>query len=349
MNTERTGIALVGTGMAAGPHARALRDLSSRLEVRGVYSREQGKREAFAAEYGFPAAESLEALAADKDLDVVIIATPPNARADLVRLFAGAGKQMILEKPLERTLAAAREIVAICAESGVRLGTVFQYRYRPAALRLKQLVREGALGRVAAVRVSLPWWRGQDYYDVPGRGSYARDGGGVLISQAIHSLDLMLEICGSVNEVRALAATSALHKMEAEDFVAAGLQFAAGMPGALIAATTAFPGAAEIIALDCEKATAELQSEQLTLYWKDGKLEHFGAEAGSGGGADPMAFSHAGHRALIEDFIDAWRENRPFGPSGRAALSVQGLIEALIASSGQGRAVNIPPDDEEDD
>lgn len=341
MTIGKFGLAVVGTGMAATPHARALQDLAGSIDVRGVYSRDAEKRRAFAEKFGFPPAESIDALADDPSVDGVLIITPPNHRLEIVRRFAKAGKHVLMEKPVERTTEAAEEIVRICEDNGVRLGIVFQHRYREASSRLRDLVDTGALGEIGLVRANVPWWREQAYYDEPGRGTYARDGGGVLISQAIHTLDLMLSLTGPVAEVQAVAATTRFHSMESEDFVAGGMRFASGVPGAVMATTASFPGDAESITLDCDHASALLQSGTLTVKWRDGRVETFGEEGGTGGGADPMAFPHGWHRDLIAGFVDAVSAGRDPVPSGRDALHVHRLVDALVASSRERRAVEI--------
>ena len=341
MSADRFGIGVIGTGMAAKPHAGALRDLEEILDVRGVFSRDPDKRAAFAENFGFPVANSIDALADDPELKAVILITPPSERLDLVRRFAGAGKHILMEKPVERTTAAAREIVSICEQNGVRLGIVFQHRFRQASIALKERIDSGVLGTIGLVRVSVPWWREQAYYDEPGRGTYARDGGGVLISQAIHTLDLMLSIAGPVAQVQAVAATTPFHHMEAEDFVAGGMRFDNGAAGSLMATTAAFPGGAESITIDCEAASAHLQSGTLMLSWRDGRTETVGEAAGTGGGADPMAFPHDWHSDLIRDFVDAAKSGREPAVTGREALRVHHLIDALMESSRDGRAVNL--------
>ncbi|MDA4847487.1 Gfo/Idh/MocA family protein [Hoeflea poritis] len=341
MSGGRFGIGVIGTGMAAKPHAGALRDLEEILDVRGVFSRNPDKRAAFAGNYGFPIADSIDALADDPELNAAILITPPSERLHLVRRFAEAGKHILMEKPVERTTDAAREIVSICEQNGVRLGIVFQHRFRQASMALKDRIDSGALGAIGLVRISVPWWREQAYYDEPGRGTYARDGGGVLISQAIHTLDLMLSIAGPVAEVQAVAATTPFHRMEAEDFVAGGMRFDNGATGSLMATTAAFPGGAESIAIDCEAASAHLQSGTLTIDWRDGRTETVGEAAGTGGGADPMAFPHDWHRDLIRDFVDAAKSGRDPAVTGREALRVHHLIDALMESSREGRAVKL--------
>ena len=341
MSDGKFGMAIIGTGMAAAPHARALQDLSDRIAVRGVFSRDPAKRSAFAERHGFPAALSVDELAGRADVDGVIVITPPNQRMELVRRFAEAGKHILTEKPLERTTAAAEEVVAICAQNGVELGTVFQHRMREGSVALQNLIDSGELGAVGLVRASVPWWREQAYYDEPGRGTYERDGGGVLISQAIHTLDLMLSVAGPVSEVQAIAATTPFHKMECEDFVAGGLRFESGASGAVMATTSAFPGDAESITIDCQRASVHLQSGTLTVVWRDGRTDTVGEKAGTGGGADPMAFPHDWHRDLIACFVDAVKAGREPVASGREALRVHRLIDALIESSQSRRAVEI--------
>lgn len=343
MNDPDTGVAMkgfgvgvIGLGMAAAPHLKSLRDLSEIVTVRGAFSRTAEKRKSVCDEYGMPEAHSVESMLADDVVDAVLILTPPNARMDLVRACAAAGKHILMEKPIERSVAAAEEIVGICENAGVHLGIVFQHRYRPDAIRLRALLASGKLGEIGAVRVQIPWWRDQAYYDEPGRGTLERDGGGVLISQAIHTLDLMLSLLGPVILVQAIAATTRLHAMEAEDFVAAGLQFANGAPGSLVATTAAFPGFPEAIEIDCENATARWQSAALTVHWRDGRVEGGASDVGTGAGADPMAFPHDWHRDLIADFVGAVQEDRQPAVSGRVALNVHYLIDALLESARTG-------------
>ena len=208
--------------------------------MRGAYGHDAERREAFAKTHGVPALASIQAIAADREIDAVLLLTPPNARIHEVTLLANAGKHILMEKPVERTTVAAEAIVGLCERAGVALGIVFQHRLRPASLALKALLGGGRLGPIALVRLEVPWWRPQKgYYDVPGRGTLARDGGGVLISQAIHAMDLMLSLLWQVDEVQAMAATTSLHEMETEDFAAADLRFHSGASSSLMATTAA--------------------------------------------------------------------------------------------------------------
>lgn len=337
------GIGIVGAGMASKPHALALRALADRVAVRGVYRRDREKLEAFTSEYGFPAAVSFEAMLADPEIHAILILTPPNAREDLLRAAAAAGKHVLMEKPVERTLDAAERIVGLAESAGIKLGIIFQHRFRAASQRLAALMAQGELGRLQAAQLTVPWWRPQQgYYDQPGRGTLEQDGGGVLITQAIHSLDLMLSLTGPVAEVQAIAATTGLHRMETEDFVGAGLRFANGAAGALMATTAFYLGGPESITLACDRAVATLSGGVLKLDWLDGRSESFGEEkSASGGGADPMAFPFDWHKSQIAEFVEAVEAGRDPASNGRTALNVHRLIDALMRSSREGRRVRV--------
>jgi UDP-N-acetyl-2-amino-2-deoxyglucuronate dehydrogenase len=332
-------IAVIGLGMAITPHARSLLDLQGRVEVAYAFSRSEARRRAFAERFDFPTIGDLDRIVGDASVDAVMILTPPNTHLELVERFAGAGKHILLEKPLERSTERARRLVEAAEGAGVQLGVVFQHRFRDASEHLRKVLQQGALGELAAVNVISPWWRPQSYYDEPGRGTLARDGGGVLITQAIHTLDLLLSLTGPVAEVAAITGTTALHRMEAEDFAGAGLRFANGAYGALMATTAEYPGFPERIELIGTKGSAVLAAGVVTLYWQNGREERFGEEQGTGGGADPMAFPHDAHRALLADFLDALDQGRSPRVTGREALRVHDFIDAVLRSSAEGRAV----------
>ncbi|KQX38232.1 hypothetical protein ASD04_11515 [Devosia sp. Root436] len=338
----RFGIGVIGAGMGAKPHALALQSLSKDIAVLGVYRRDAVQRAQFCQAYGFPEAESYEALLADPRLDAVLVVTPPNAREAIVAAAARAGKHVLLEKPVERTLAAAERIVRLADGAGIKLGVVFQHRFRRASRYLAEAVAEGRYGRLEAVHLVVPWWRPQaGYYDQPGRGTLAQDGGGVLITQAIHSLDLMLSLCGAVDAVTAMAKTTRLHAMETEDFVSAGLEFSNGAVGAVMATTASFPGGPESLTLNFAHATATLTAGNLTVRTMAGETITEGEASQGGGGADPMAFPFDWHAAQIADFADAVRHDRQPLSNGHTALQVHRLIDAMMASAQQGRRVAV--------
>lgn len=336
-----TRVALVGLGMASKPHLQALKQLEGKVEVAGIFNRSPAAALKASEQYGVPVFDSIEAIAADESVAAVILITPPDQREALIRKFAAAGKHILTEKPIERTSEQAAALVEICEAASVNFGVVFQHRFRAGALRLTEIMKDGLLGDIASVRVQVPWWREQSYYDVPGRGSYARDGGGVLISQAIHVLDLMLSLTGPAQSVQSMCATTPVHTLEAEDFAAGCVRFASGAVGSIVATTAAFPGGAESLSIDGTLGSATLEAGKLSVHWRDGRSEELGETTGTGGGADPMAFPCDWHRDLIEDFVNSIRDGSSPRISGREGLRVHNLIDALVASSKLGQQVDV--------
>ena len=339
---SRLRIGLVGLGMAVTPHARALLDLRDEVEVAAAFSPTEARRSAFAERFPFPLADRLETILDDPTVDAVMVLTPPNTHGELVARAAAAGKHVLLEKPLEVSTARAEALVAACREAGVVLAVVLQHRFRPASERLAALLAEGALGAIAGCSTTIRLWRPQSYYDEPGRGTLARDGGGVLMTQGIHTLDLMLSLAGPITEVTGFTAKTALHRMEAEDLACAAVRFASGALGTIEATTAAYPGFPERIELACTGGSASLVGAGLAVAWTDGRRFDLTPDPGPGGtGADPMAFAHEGHRAVLADFLGAVREGRPPRVSGAEALRVHRLIDALIETGRSGRAAAV--------
>jgi len=337
------GVALVGAGMVARTHLAAIRDAPG-IALRGIAARSRARADALLADH--PEARfyaTLDEIAADPTVSAVVVVTPPDARLDVLAPLVAAGKPILLEKPVARSAAEAEQVVDLCAQAGVPLGIVFQHRMRAASRAARDLVASGRPGALAMAEITVPWWRDQSYYDEPGRGTFARDGGGVLISQAIHTIDLALSLAGPVTEAQAMLATTRLHRMEAEDFACAGLRFENGAVGSLTASTASFPGAAEAIVLHYENASIRLESGVLTVTWRDGRVDTKGETAGTGGGADPMAFTHGWHQSVLEEFCDAVRDGRDPAITGRAALAAHRLIDAIQTSSREGRRVRVGP------
>ena len=327
--------------MASKPHLEALQQLGKNIRITGVYNRSREPAELIAGQLGYRIFDSVDEIADDHETDGVILITPPNQRYDIVKTLADAGKHILTEKPLERSTQSAHKLVEICEIANVKFGVVFQHRFRSGALRLSELVKTGKLGDIALVRAEIPWWRDQSYYDVPGRGSYERDGGGVLISQAIHVLDLLLSLTGPAKSVQAFCATTQLHELESEDFATGGLQFVSGAVGSIVATTATFPGAAESIVIDGTLGTATLRAGHLSVNWRNGETEDLGELSGTGGGADPMAFPCDWHRDLISDFADSIIGDRQPHISGREALKVHALIDAMVQSSNTGKISHV--------
>ncbi|MEQ1950285.1 Gfo/Idh/MocA family oxidoreductase [Mesorhizobium sp. CN2-181] len=344
----RKRIAIIGLGMASAPHARSLLDLADRVEVAAAYSPTPARRQAFAREWGLPVSGDLDAIFSDPSIGAVMVLTPPNSHLNFVERAAAVGKHVLLEKPLDISMQCAEQLVAAAEEAGVKLGVVLQHRFRPVSTALAALIEGGRLGELVSASAKLANWRPQSYYDQPGRGTKARDGGGVLLTQGIHTLDLLISLAGLPAEVSAFAATTPVHRMETEDLAVGTVRYENGALGTIHATTTAYPGLPDSIELIGTQGTARIEGTKLFAAFHDGvQLEHDDGALGGGAGADPMAFPHHHHRAVLEDFLDAIETDDPARQpkvSGREALKVHRLIEALLraAESGKREAICAP-------
>jgi len=331
-------IAIIGLGMASTPHAKSLADLSDRVEVVAAYSPSEARRREFSGRWSVPVADRPEAVFGNPSIDAVMVLTPPNTHLELVEQAARAGKHILLEKPLEVSTGRAEALVEAAERAGVKLGIVLQHRFRPVGTALAEIVAGGRLGEIVGASARLSNWRPQSYYDQPGRGTKARDGGGVLLTQGIHTLDLLISLAGTPVEAMAYAVTTPIHRMETEDLVAGAVRFANGAIGTIGATTTAYPGYPDAIELIGTKGSARIEDTSLVARFHDGTEARLDDGAlGGGAGADPMAFPHHHHRAVLTDFLDAIEEGREPKVSGREALKVHRLIDALLRSAETGR------------
>ncbi|MFK5978747.1 MAG: Gfo/Idh/MocA family oxidoreductase [Rhizobiaceae bacterium] len=340
-------VVLIGLGMVSDTYINAIASSNGKLSLWGIYSRNANARASFATKLKSKTGatvrcySSIEEIANDADVDMVVLATPPNARLEIIEILSAAGKPILTEKPLERNSVEARKIVELCEARDVPLGVMLQQRTHPIVRSVHSRLRSREFGAVSFVRIEVPWWRPQSYYDVQGRGSYARDGGGVMISQAIHTFDLALWLVGDVHSVHGFARTSLFHKMESEDLVTAGLEFKNSAIGSFTATTAAYPGAAESIEIHCERASLRIVSGTLQVNWQNGERETTGEELTTGSGADPMAFSCDLHRTVMLNFADAISRGKNPEITGREAMAVHNLIDAIALSSREGRGVLI--------
>ena len=326
-------VALIGLGMAVTPHAKSLLDLKERAQVAYAFSPSPQRRKSFGEKFPFPPCERLATILEDRSVQAVAVLTPPNTHLEIVERCAAAGKHVLLEKPLEISTARAERMVAAC--KGVTLAIVLQNRHKPATKRLAQAIAGGELGRLVAASAYVELWRPQSYYDQPGRGTKARDGGGVLLTQGIHTLDVLIGLAGEPAEVKGFVTTTPVHRMETEDLVCAALRWKNGTLGVVYATTGNFPGVPERIEIMGERGTATLAGTLAEIRWHDGRTERAGEEGTAGGaGADPMAFPHDYHRAVWSDFLDAIEHKRAPLVSGAEALKVHRLIDRILQSGG---------------
>jgi predicted dehydrogenase len=324
------GMAVIGLGNALQPHARALVDLKDRVRVVWAAASSEARLKDVEQRYGFPVTTDVTRAITDPAVDAVMVLTPANAHLPIAEAVFGAGKHVLCEKPLEVTVARGETLVAAGRQAKRGLGICLQHRFRAASRRLHAVLEAGALGEVQAATLMVPWWRPQSYYDEPGRGVMARDGGGVLMTQAIHSLDLFRWLVGIERVEAAQVSTTALHRMETEDYASALVRLGNGAAGTIVATVAAYPGSPEFMHIIGSKGTARLDGGNLRLAFVDGQEEVLTDSAGTGSGASVMAFSHEAHRAVLTDFLDAIEQDRDPAITGEEALATQRVIDAIL-------------------
>jgi UDP-N-acetyl-2-amino-2-deoxyglucuronate dehydrogenase len=275
-------------------------------------------------------------------MEAVLIGSPSGVHAQQAIAAARQGLHVLCEKPLDVTTECVDALLAEADKAGVKLGVMFQDRTKPDLRRLKALVESGNFGRPLLASARVRWWRPPEYYaGSKWRGTWALDGGGALMNQGIHTVDLLLWLMGDVERVQART-TTAFHAIEVEDTAAAVLQFASGATGTLEATTAAYPGYPRRLELTGTEGTILVESDRIVLADLRTPLE--GLSTGKGDtnaqGSTHLVTDVSGHRALIEDFLRAVETNgRPLcdGREGRRSVA---LVRAIYESARTGQAVS---------
>lgn len=343
------GFGIVGCGMIARFHAQAIKELPNARLV-ALYSRnpENARKVQEAAGVQCEIYTDLSAMLRRSDLHIVNICTPSGAHMEPAVAAAEAKKHVVVEKPLEITLDRCDRIIAACERNRVQLCTIFPSRFADANVVLKQAVDQGRFGRLTLGETTCKWWRSQEYYDQGGwKGTKALDGGGALMNQAIHNVDLLYWMMGRPVEVAAITATLAHERIEVEDTAVACLRFANGALGVIQATTSVWPGLPKTIAIHGDRGTVVVEQEDV-LRWEfaDPRPEdeqiraRFAQRVGASGGAShPAAISHEYHRRQLADFLRAIETGgRPLvdGREGRVAVEI---ILAIYRSAADRRFV----------
>jgi UDP-N-acetyl-2-amino-2-deoxyglucuronate dehydrogenase len=345
VNTLR--FAVIGAGNIAKIHVQALVQIpNSRVAV--VCSRTEASGRALAAVCGADWEPDYLRAVQRADVDAVTICTPSTTHAEIGVAAANAGKHLLVEKPIDVTLDKIDRLIAAAQGTGVVLACVFPLRFMAGVDQAKQALDAGRLGRLTLADVFVKWHRPQAYYDNGLRGAWANDGGGALMNQAIHNVDLLQWLVGPVAQVMSHTATLA-HQMEAEDTVSAVVQFANGALGVIQAATSVWPGDPARVELRGDRGTIVLEEGRIVT-WKladaaPGEEEAMLALEGSGGGSgagDPLAIGSERHRRQLVDFIEAIQQRRPPRIEGAEARKSVEIIRAIYRSAAEGRAVALP-------
>ena len=343
------GFGIVGCGMIAEFHTRAIAEIPN-ARVAAACDTQPGRVDKIVQLAGGDCKgyADIDALLADPNVDVVCVCTPSGAHQDPAVQAARAGKHVVVEKPLEITLPRCDAILQACEESGVRLCAIFPSRFSPANVALKEAIDAGRFGRLTLGDTYVKWWRSQDYYDSGGwRGTWNLDGGGALMNQAIHNVDLLQWLMGPVASVQAMTATLAHERIEVEDTAVAIVKFRNGALGVIEAATSAHPGLLKRTEIHGDAGSARIDQDDITLWdfrdklpGDESRLTNQGTV--SGGAGDPRAISHAGHREQFVDLlqaIDSGGAPRVDGRDGRKAVEI---IRSIYRSARTGQAVHLP-------
>ena len=348
--TKNTGFGILGLGMIAEFQLKAINEISGCRFVAG-YDTVPGRAAQFCAKNGGTGYDNLEAFLSDKNIDVVTIATPSGLHMDGAVAAARAGKHIIVEKPLEITTARCDAIIAEAKAHNVKLAAVFPSRYHAPSKIIKKAITDGRFGKIVLADAQIKWYRSQEYYDSgKWRGTWNLDGGGALMNQGIHAIDLLQWFMGDVSEVYSQTATLAHERIEVEDTAAAVLKFTNGAIGVIEGTTSAYPGYLKKIEICGSKGCITMEEESI-ITWKfedelpeDEEIRRLYSNATqTGGGAgDPSAIGYHGHKMLFESFIKSVNEDKPVeidGAEGRKAVEI---IEAVYRSAQSGKPVTLP-------
>jgi UDP-N-acetyl-2-amino-2-deoxyglucuronate dehydrogenase len=345
-----TGFGIIGCGMIARFHAKAVADIRE-AKVAACFDSIAPAADKFGGEIGCKVYHDLDQMLADPAVHVVTICTPSGVHMEPAVAAAKAGKHVIVEKPLDITLKRCDAMISACDKAGVVLSTIFPSRFHESSQLLKRAIDEGRFGKLTMGDAYVKWFRTQEYYDSGAwRGTWALDGGGALMNQAVHSVDLLLWFMGPAVEVFAYTATLAHQRIEVEDVAVANVKFANGALGVIEASTATWPGELKRIEIHGDGGSVVLREEDLAV-WKFAKetqadediRRKMASRTHTGGGAaDPKAIGHHGHTMQFQDVLSAILERKkPLidGPEGRRAVE---LILAIYKSAETGKPVKLP-------
>ena len=345
MRTWNFGI--VGAGLIADFHARAINDIPQAKLV-GFCDNGSGRAKKLAAKFDAKAFESYEEMFKSNEIDIATIATPSGAHIEPAIAAAGAGKNVICEKPLEITLERIDAMIAAHQSSGTVLGGIFQYRFDDAQAVLKEAINAGRFGVITYAGVYVPWWRSDDYYANSWHGTWKLDGGGALMNQSIHMIDMLCDLMPPIESVGAFVAKCGHPQIEAEDTAVAVLRFTNGALGIIYGTTASYPGQFKRFEITGSGGTVVYLEDSFTVWQfaeerpEDEQVrKQFGQVKGVGGVADPAAISHKNHTRNFKAFIDALESGQDFCISASQARKPVEVVLAIYESAREQRPVKI--------
>ena len=345
-----TGFGIVGCGMISNFHAKAIADIRG-AKIVACFDMYAPGAKRFAEANDCVAYDTLDEMLADPNVDVVNVCTPSGAHMEPAVAAAKAGKHVVVEKPLEITLKRCDKIIDACKKNKVKLVTILPSRFSGANVALKEAIEKKRFGKLTLGDTYVKWWRTQDYYDRGGwRGTWALDGGGAFMNQAIHNVDLLYWFMGDVTEVNAVTGLLAHQRIEVEDAGAACVKFKNGAIGVLQATTAAWPGLQKKTEIHGTTGSVIVEQDDI-LMWefakktakdKSVRAKFAPQEDAASGSSDPSAISYEGHRLQLKDLIDSIKKKRnPLvgGEDGRKSVEI---ILAIYQASWTNKTVKLP-------
>lgn len=342
-NQKQYGIGIVGCGNISDTHAEAI-IRTGKGKLVAAHSRTKAAVEAFGKKYDIPGITSYEEFLDVPGLDIVVICTPTGTHLDYGKRAAKAGKHVIVEKPIEITVARGQTLIDSCNQNGVKLAVIYQNRLIDDVIRMKQMLDEKAVGKVVMASASVKWFRSQEYYSESSwRGTLALDGGGAVINQSVHTIDLLQWFMGGVKSVSAFKGTFTHEGVEAEDTAVACLEYNNGSIGVFEASTSITPPQERSVEINGSKGTLLLEGDTLVAKLEgqdeDGDKEESGDSAGA---ASPLAgMTFRNHKKQYEAVLDAFQNNTEPIVSGEQSLQSLAVVEALYKAAEKQEVVHI--------
>ena len=332
-------VGIIGTGAISHKHAQVYKNIGFDLTVCTDIFEAPGRK--FAAQYGCEFVSTYQELCRHPRVDYVDVCTFPDFRLEPIEICAQTGKHVQVQKPISTNIETAKKMIETARRGKILLGVVSQHRFDDACLFLAKAIADGRLGKLLQCDCYVKWWRSAEYYSRPIKGSWKTEGGGALMNQAIHQVDILRWLAGPVAEVCGMWQLGALHKIESEDVVSAVMRYANGATGVLQASTAMWPGYTERTEFHGTKGTAVISGDKLTAWdVKDDSGEPAPvAKDVASGSSDPMAISLEPFERQFRDFVEAIEKGRKPKVAGEEGLQALEVVDAIYRSCRSGAKV----------
>ena len=339
---KQLNMAIIGSGMIANTHVLALREIAA-ANICGVWSRNGVAMKEFAQKYHLNTYPSYQAVLADPQVDTVLVTLPPGTHVEYGLQAVAAGKNIILEKPMDIEVERCQSLIKACREQDRKLAVIFQNRYTPSARKIKAALEAGLLGRIFLADAYIKWFRSDEYYASSAwRGTWEMEGGGALINQAIHTIDLLQWFMGGAVSVNGLIKT-VMHDIETEDLGLALVEYANGAVGVIEGSTAVVPGFKERIEIHGEHGSIILEGGNIREWKVTGcqESDYVVPEKVVYGDTNSPAISYVNHRAQLEEIVQAFLEGKEPLVNGEEGLKSLQIVCGIYKSAAERRPIQL--------